>query len=192
MSESIRGTKVTSRGTVLLEEFEKSLPNFDSLDTRQRMEFSRTIELMCNHYGISRGLLGEKPLSQSNLIMYRLRQLYREYIEEDKLVASAIFFVMAHIESYYLDDPDGKLVHDLTSLHVDHPITLDSLNQVLNSAEAEPHGRLRHPARLVTMVISRATSLLAALEDLVGIARTLLNRCFLQKLLDSKLLRRNG
>ena len=192
MSESIRGTKVTSRGTVLLEEFEKSLPNFDSLDTRQRMEFSRTIELMCNYYAISRGLLGEKTLSQSNLIMYRLGQLYREYIEEDKLIASAIFFVMAHIESYYLDDPDGKLVHDLTSLHVDQPITLDSLNQVLDRAEVEPHKRLRRPTRLVIMAVSRATSMLAALEDLAGSARTLLNRCFVQKLLDSKLLRRNG
>jgi hypothetical protein len=29
---------------------------------------------------------------------------------------------MAHIESYYIDDPDAKLVHNLTGLHIYSPI----------------------------------------------------------------------
>jgi hypothetical protein len=29
---------------------------------------------------------------------------------------------MAHIESFYIDDPDANLVHHLTGLHIHSPI----------------------------------------------------------------------
>jgi hypothetical protein len=52
----------------------------------------------------------------------RLRQLYNQYLLKNTIVASAIFIALAHIESYYIDDPDAKLVHNLTGLHIYSPI----------------------------------------------------------------------
>jgi len=52
----------------------------------------------------------------------RLSQLYHEYLHRNAIVASAVFIALAHIESYYLDDPDAKLVHNLTGLHIYSPI----------------------------------------------------------------------
>ena len=52
----------------------------------------------------------------------RLEQLYNQYLLKNTIVASAIFIALAHIESYYLDDPDAKLLHNLTGLHIHSPI----------------------------------------------------------------------
>ena len=52
----------------------------------------------------------------------RLRQIYNQYLLKNSIVASAIFIALAHIESYYIDDPDAKLVHNLTGLHIYSPI----------------------------------------------------------------------
>lgn len=52
----------------------------------------------------------------------RLRKLYYQYLATNNIISSAIFIAMAHIESYYLDDPDAKLVHNLTGLHIHSPI----------------------------------------------------------------------
>ena len=51
-----------------------------------------------------------------------LRQLYNQYVDNNAVIASAIFIVMTHIESFYLDDQDAKLVHNLTGLHIHRPI----------------------------------------------------------------------
>jgi hypothetical protein len=51
-----------------------------------------------------------------------LRQLYNQYVDNNAVIASAIFIVMTHIESFYLDDQDARLVHNLTGLHIHRPI----------------------------------------------------------------------
>ena len=51
-----------------------------------------------------------------------LKQLYNQYLDSNTVIASAILIVMTHIESYYLDDQDARLVHDLTGLHIHRPI----------------------------------------------------------------------
>src|SRR5271165_4313407 len=122
MSEPVPKVKIKPRGTILLEEFENSLPNFDSLEEYQQREFSKAIQLITCIYKISESLLEKQTRAQSQLMMNLLKVLYNVYIETNKIIASAIFFVMAHIESIYLDDPDAKLVHDLTSLHMYYPI----------------------------------------------------------------------
>jgi hypothetical protein len=52
----------------------------------------------------------------------RLKQLYYQYLAKNAIIASAIFIALAHIESYYIDDADAKLVHNLTGLHIHSPI----------------------------------------------------------------------
>jgi hypothetical protein len=102
MSEPAQKAKLKPRGTILLEEFENSLPNFDSLDDQQQKEFSKAIHLITCIYKISESPLEKQTRSHCQMMMNRLKVLYNVYIESNKIIASAIFFVMAHIESLYL------------------------------------------------------------------------------------------
>src|ERR1700727_32757 len=46
-----------SRGTNLLQEFEDSLPDFQSLDEEQHLKFAKTIRLLCGYFDISEARL---------------------------------------------------------------------------------------------------------------------------------------
>jgi hypothetical protein len=125
MFETLRGAFTKSRGTTLLEEFEKSLPNFNSLTEERHSEFIKAVRLL---YLLERAQnrVEDEDLLQIELTIDHLKQLHNQYTDRNPLIASAIFVVMAHIESYYLDDPDAKLVHDLTALQIYSPIPLSS------------------------------------------------------------------
>jgi hypothetical protein len=182
MSEPVPLAKIKPRGTILLEEFENSLPNFDSLEEHQQREFSKAIQLITCIYKISESLLEKQTRAQSQLMMNRLKVLYNVYIETNKIIASAIFFVMAHIESIYLDDPDAKLVHDLTSLHMYHPTPLVSASRAPNTPVVGPHWRQPHSVQYVISAASRAASSMQARSELlIRSAGLLLTRFFMQR-----------
>jgi hypothetical protein len=126
MSQSIQdvygGSFTTSRGTSLLETYESCLPNFDRLDEEQHLKFVKAIRLISDQFKISESRFESETLAEVQPMIDRLRQLYNEYLLKNRIVASAIFIALAHIESYYMDDPDAKLVHNLTGLHIYSPI----------------------------------------------------------------------
>jgi hypothetical protein len=126
MSQSVQsvygGPSTKSRGTSLLETYEDCLPDFDTLDEEQHLKFVKAIRLISDQFEISEARLERETLAQVQPMIDRLRQLYNEYLSRNTIVASAIFIALAHIESYYIDDPDAKLVHNLTSLHIYSPI----------------------------------------------------------------------
>ena len=126
MFEILQGTFTKSRGTTLLEEFERSLPNFNSLTEEQHSEFIKAVGLV---YERTLNKFDNEGLQQLDPTIDRLKQLHSQYADKNPLIASAIFVVMANIESYYLDDPDAKLVHNLTALQIYNPILLSSLPQ---------------------------------------------------------------
>ena len=126
MSQSVQsiygGSLTKSRGTSLLETYESCLPNFDTLQEEQHLKFVKAIRLISEQFDISESRLQSETLAQMQPMIDRLRQLHNEYLLKNTIVASAIFIALAHIESYYIDDPDAKLVHNLTGLHIYSPI----------------------------------------------------------------------
>ena len=102
--------------------YEKCLPNFDSLDEEQHLKFVKAIRLISEKFKISEIRFEGETLAQAQPMIDRLRQLYYQYLATNTIISSAIFIAMAHIESYYIDDPDAKLVHNLTGLHIHSPI----------------------------------------------------------------------
>jgi hypothetical protein len=126
MSHSIQsvygGSFTKSRGTSLLETYESCLPNFDSLDEEQHLKFVKAIRLISDQFKISEARFEGETLAEAQPMIDRLKQLYNEYLPRNTIVAAAIFIALAHIESYYIDDPDAKLVHNLTGLHIYSPI----------------------------------------------------------------------
>ena len=99
------------RGSTLLETYENCLPNFDNLDEEQHLKFLKAIRLISDQFKISEIRFEDQILTQVQPLIDRLRQLYNQYLLKNSMVASAIFIALAHIESYYIDDPDARLVH---------------------------------------------------------------------------------
>ena len=110
------------QGSTLLETYENCLPNFDNLHEEQHLKFVKAIRLISDQFKISEIRFEDQNLAQVQPSIDRLRQLYNEYLIKNSIVASAIFITLAHIESYYIDDPDAQLVHNLTGLHIYSPI----------------------------------------------------------------------
>jgi hypothetical protein len=82
----------------------------------------KAIRLISDQFKISEIRFEDETSAQVQPMIDRLRQLYNQYLLKNTIVASAIFIALAHIESYYIDDPDAKLVHNLTGLHIYSPI----------------------------------------------------------------------
>jgi hypothetical protein len=123
MLESIPGLSEKPRGTTLLEAFEDCLPNINSLDEKQHLQFVKAIDLLYHYLRLKRSWPENRQLPEPRSVLDNLRQLCSQYLDNSNIViASAIFIVITHIESFYLDDKDARLVHDLTGLHIYRPI----------------------------------------------------------------------
>ena len=114
-----------SRGPTLLQEFENSLPDFKNLDEEQHLKFVKALSQLCRYFDISEARLRGNHFFNLRSMIARLSVLYREYLAKDTMLASAILIVKLRIKSYYLDDQDENLVHNLTGLHIYRPIRLD-------------------------------------------------------------------
>ena len=111
---------------MLLEAFEQCLPNFNNLDEKQHLQFVKAIDLLSNYLKMKQSQSENRELSRDKLIVNGLRKLYNQYHDSNVIIASAIFIVMTHFESYHLDDQDAKLVHHLTGLHIYRPIEMSA------------------------------------------------------------------
>jgi hypothetical protein len=120
--EGVQELSAKPRGTTLLEAFEDCLPNINSLDERRHLQFVKTIDLLCHYLKLKQSWPENRQLSESRSVINNLRQLYNQYVDNNAVIASAIFIVMTHVESFYLDDQDARLVHNLTGLHIHRPI----------------------------------------------------------------------
>ena len=92
------------------------------MDEEQHLKFVKAIRLISDQFKISEIRIEDQSVAQVQPLIDRLRQLYNQYLLKSSIVASAIFIALAHIKSYYIDDPDAKLVHNLTGLHISSPI----------------------------------------------------------------------
>lgn len=126
MAERVREFSSHPRGTMLLEAFEECLPNFNNLDEKQHLQFIKAIDLLSNYLKMKQNRPESRQLPKDQAVIDGLRQLYSHYRDSNVVIASAIFVVMTHFESYYLDDQDAKLVHHLTGLHIYRPIEMSA------------------------------------------------------------------
>ena len=113
---------------MLLETFEECLPNFNNLDEKQHLQFIKAIDLLVNYLDMKHIQPEDRDLTKDKPIILGLRKLYNRYHDNNIVIASAIFIVMTHFESCYLDDQDARLVHHLTGLHIYRPIEMSATN----------------------------------------------------------------
>lgn len=144
------------RGTTLFEEFERILPYLSQLDERGDLEFIKAVQLLLDHFDPSEAAIDRRELFDAQPIVANLRRLLDAYLQKTMAIPSAIFVVLAYIESTYLEGEDAGLVHKLTGLHVERA---KSMKQTKTTQENPAHTSTRH---------SRAAgknSLLAALTS---------------------------
>jgi len=122
MSEGVQELSTKPRGTMLLEAFEECLPNISSFDEKQHLQFIKAIDLISHYLRLKQSQSEGQKFLETQSMINTLRQLYRQYRDNNIVIASAILIVMTHIESYDLDDQDARLVHNLTGLHIHRPI----------------------------------------------------------------------
>jgi hypothetical protein len=141
-----------SRG--LLQEFENSLPDFNSLDAEHHIKFVKAIRLLCRCFRISDARLRRDHFFEISPTIARLSELYDEYLAKDALLASAILIVKLHIESHYLDDHDADLVRNLTGLHIYPRIPLDGApdESAAPADQPEAHSVTARPSNPVEAV----------------------------------------
>jgi hypothetical protein len=117
MLDSIRSKSY--RGRELLDELTTVLPNLYSFNQESDLDFLSTITLLHNYWSKLTTRIDkddEKSRSEFIRILNRMVILYRE---TNLPVAYGVSVILWHIESSYLDDEEARLVHCITSIHID-------------------------------------------------------------------------
>jgi hypothetical protein len=117
MLDSIRSRNY--RGRELLDELTTVLPNLYSFNQESDLDFLSTITLLHNYWSKLTTRIDkddEKSRSEFIRLLNRMVTLYRE---TNLPVAYGVLVVLWHIESSYLNDEEARLVHCITSIHID-------------------------------------------------------------------------
>lgn len=153
------------RGTTLFEEFERILPYLSRLDECGELDFIKAVQLLLNYFKLSEVEIDRCELFELQPIVANLRCLLDAYLQKTMAIPSAIFVVMAYIESTYLEGEDAGLVHKLTGLHIERA---KSMNQSKRNPDSLVPTSTRHSRA------PRKNSLLAALTSGRRAAKVLL------------------
>jgi hypothetical protein len=108
-----------NRGKELLDELATVLPNLYGFSKESDLDFASTITLLHNYWSklITRIDKDDtKSRSEFIRILNRMVTLYRE---TNLPVAYGVLVILWHIESSYLNDEEARLVHCITSIHID-------------------------------------------------------------------------
>jgi hypothetical protein len=117
MLDSIRSKSY--RGRELLDELTTVLPNLYNFNQESDLDFLSTITLLHNYWSKLTTRIDKddaKSRSEFIRILNRMVTLYRE---TNLPVAYGVLVVLWHIESSYLNDEESRLVHCITSIHID-------------------------------------------------------------------------
>ena len=119
------------RGTELLDELTSALPNLYSFNSESDLDFASTVILLHKYWNdlkahVEKG--NTECRSEFIRILNRMVTLHRK---TNIPVACGVQVVVCHVESSYLNDEEARLVHCLTSIHIDRAASIVN-------AEAQP------------------------------------------------------
>jgi hypothetical protein len=119
------------RGTELLDELTSVLPNLYSFDSESDLDFASTVILLHKYWNDLKAHV-EKGNTECRRefirILNRMGTLHRK---TNIPVACGVQVVVCYVESSYLNDEEARLVHCLTSIHIDRAASIVK-------AEAQP------------------------------------------------------
>lgn len=121
-----------------------------------------------DHFELSEVEIDRSELFDAQPIVANLRRLLDAYLQKTMAIPSAIFVVMAYMESTYLEGEDAGLVHKLTGLHIERAKSMKQSKR--NPESIAQTSTTRHPKA------PRKNSLLAALTSGRRAAKVLLRQ----------------
>jgi hypothetical protein len=111
-------------GSELLDELVIVLPNLYSFDSGGDLDFASTIILLLKYWN---DIKASDDKGNRECRSEFIRILNRMAILHDKTnipVACGVRVVVCHVESSYLSDEEARLVHCITSIHVDRAASI--------------------------------------------------------------------
>ena len=112
------------RGTELLDELTGVLPNLYSFDSENDLDFASTVILL-NKYWTDLKARVEKGNAECRSEFIRiLNRMVTLHGKTNIPVACGVQVVVCHVESSDLNDEEARLVHFLTSIHIDRAASI--------------------------------------------------------------------
>jgi hypothetical protein len=108
----------TTRGSQLLDELEDILPHIGSFEDEDDLQCAIVTDLLATYWNVVHQSLEAYDSRSRYRLIRSLREMYNRCCDSNVSTACGIYIVACHIESLDLGDRDGRLVHNLTTLHI--------------------------------------------------------------------------
>jgi hypothetical protein len=119
------------RGTELLDELTSVLPNLYSFNSESDLDFASTVILLHKYWNDLKAHVEKGNTECRNEFIRILNRMVTLHRKTNIPVACGVQVVVCHVESSYLNDEEGRLVHCLTGIHIDRAASIFK-------AEAQP------------------------------------------------------
>jgi hypothetical protein len=117
MPRSIRSKN--HRGRELLDELATVLPNLYSFNKESDLDFLSTIILLHNYWSKLASRFDKDDPKVRREFIRILNRMVTLYRETHLPVVYGALVILLHIEPSYLNDEESRLVHCITSIHID-------------------------------------------------------------------------
>ena len=108
-----------NRGRELLDELAIVLPNLYSFNKESDLDFLSTITLLHNYWSKLASRIDKDDPKLRREFIRILNRMVTLYRETNLPVVYGVLVILWHIESSYLNDEEARLVHCITSIHID-------------------------------------------------------------------------
>ena len=109
----------TRRGTELLDELASVLSNLYSFNSEGDLDFASTIILLCRYWDDIKAHVNKANAECRSEFIRILNKMAISHGKTNIPVACGVRVVACHVESSYLNDEEARLVHCITSIHID-------------------------------------------------------------------------
>ena len=107
------------RGTELLDELAIVLPNLYSFNSEGDLDFASTIILLLKYWNDIKANVDKHNRECKDDFIRILNRMAILHAKANIPVACGVRVVVCHVESSYLNDEEARLVHCITSIHID-------------------------------------------------------------------------
>ena len=112
------------RGTELLDELTGVLPNLYSFNSESDLDFASTVILLHKYWNDLKAHVEEGNTECRSEFIRILNRMVILHGKTNIPVACGVRVVVCHVESSYLSDEEARLVHCITSIHVDRAASI--------------------------------------------------------------------
>jgi hypothetical protein len=112
------------RGTELLDELAGVLPNLYNFSSESDVDFASTVIILYKYWNDIKASVEKGNTEYKREFIRILNRMATLHGKVNIPVACAVQVVVCHVESSYLNDEEGRLVHCITGIHIDRAASI--------------------------------------------------------------------